>query len=69
LRSADEAHKEEAAPNQPVFEPDVEEMLTEAKFKVLFSTNQARQNLKDYILKIYKSIIEGSSSKLDKATK
>jgi hypothetical protein len=49
--------------------PDVEEMLTEAKFKVLFSSSQARQNLKDYILKIYKSIIEGSSSKLDKAAK
>jgi hypothetical protein len=49
--------------------PDVEEMLTEAKFKVLFSSSQARQNLKDYILKIYKSIIEGSSSKLDKTAK
>jgi hypothetical protein len=68
LRSADEAHKEEVA-NQPWLMPDVEEMLTEAKFKVLFSTNQERQNLKDYILKIYKSILEGSSSKMDKATK
>ena len=68
LRSKDEAHKQEAA-NQPWLEPDVEEMLTEARFKVLFSTIQARQNLKDYILKIYKSIIEGSSSKLDKTPK
>lgn len=29
------------------------------KFKVLFSTNQVRQNLKDYILRIYRSIADG----------
>lgn len=30
------------------------------KFKVLFSTNQVRQNLKDYILRIYRSIADGT---------
>ena len=37
---------------------DVDELLIEMKFKVLFSTNQVRQNLMDYILKIYRSIID-----------
>ena len=39
---------------------DIDEILTETRFKVLFSTNQDRQNLKDYILKIYKSISDES---------
>ena len=41
-----------------IFGIDVDELLTEMKFKVLFSTNQVRQNLKDYILKIYRSILD-----------
>jgi hypothetical protein len=45
--------------NNMIFGVDVDELLTEMKFKVLFSTNQVRQNLKDYIIKIYKSIIDG----------
>ncbi len=49
-----------------IFGIDVDELLTEMKFKVLFSTNQVRQNLKDYILKIYRSIIDENNA-LDKA--
>ena len=45
----------------------MDELLIEMKFKVLFSTNQLRQNLKDYILKIYRSIVDGQS--LDKTKK
>lgn len=33
-------------------------MLKKLKFKVLFSSEQIRQNLKDYIFRIYKSILE-----------
>jgi hypothetical protein len=51
-----------------IFGIDVDELLTEMKFKVLFSTNQVRQNLKDYILKIYRSIIDENNA-LDKAKK
>jgi len=39
---------------------DIDEVLTQMKFKVLFSTNQVRQNLKDYILRIYRSIADGT---------
>ena len=47
---------------------DVDELLIEMKFKVLFSTNQVRQNLMDYILKIYRSIIDENDA-LDLANK
>ena len=47
-----------------IFGIDVDELLTEMKFKVLFSTNQVRQNLKDYILKIYRSIIDENNIKI-----
>lgn len=36
---------------------DIDELLTAIKFKVLFSSDQVRHNLKDYILKIYRSIV------------
>jgi hypothetical protein len=51
-----------------IFGIDVDELLTEMKFKVLFSTNQVRQNLKDYILKIYRSIIDENNA-VEKAKK
>ena len=51
-----------------IFGIDADELLTEMKFKVLFSTNQVRQNLKDYILKIYRSIIDENNAQ-DKAKK
>lgn len=66
LKGADEAGQQT---NKNALESNVqpwdtvEEMLTEARFKVLFSTTQERQNLKDYILKIYKTIVEGSKNK------
>jgi hypothetical protein len=42
-----------------IFGIDVDDLLSEMKFKVLFSTSQVRQNLKDYILRIYRSIADG----------
>ncbi|TNV86645.1 hypothetical protein FGO68_gene11630 [Halteria grandinella] len=39
---------------------EIEDLLAQTKFKVLFSTGQVRQNLKDYILRAYKSIADNS---------
>ena len=36
----------------------LENLLSKIKFKVLFSSDLQRQNLKDYIIRIYKALPE-----------